>query len=69
MDQDQITTIESLEAHGFVIILKWDGERDKQKRTVVITFPGTDHIFHRDTDDIDETLNEAIDWANKIAFR
>ena len=69
MDQDQIDTIEALEARGFVIILKWDGERVKHTRTVVITLPNTDYVFHKDTNDLTETLVEALDWANKIAFR
>lgn len=37
--------VEALEAKGFLVLLKGDGERSSKRRTVVIAMPGTDHAF------------------------
>lgn len=52
--------LEQLEEKGAVILLKWDGERDSDKRTIVILKPGTEYQFHQDTDDLAKALEEGI---------
>jgi len=52
--------VEKLEEDGYIVMLKWDGERSSDKRTVVITKPGEDFCMRRDTDDIWKTLEDFI---------
>ncbi|MEM9403820.1 MAG: hypothetical protein AAGA44_15215 [Pseudomonadota bacterium] len=56
-----VADIESLQADGAVVLLKWDGERVSDKRTVVVFRPGADYTFRRDSDDIAESLQLAVD--------
>ena len=59
-----LSEIEAIEADGAIVLirvmLKWDGERQKNRRTVVITRSDTDYVYRRDTDDLAQTLQEAI---------
>ena len=52
--------LERLETDGAIILLKWDGERKHQKKTVVISKPGTEYLFRRDTDDLEESIKEGV---------
>lgn len=55
-----IADIEALEADGAIVLLKWDGERKSNKRTIVVFRPGSDYTFRRDSDDIAESLQLAV---------
>ncbi len=61
MSLDSLTLeIEEVESDGAVVLVKWDGERESLRRTVVITRQNTDYIFRQDTEDIVGTLRDAI---------
>lgn len=47
-----------LEDKGYVVLLKWDGERDPSKKTVVITKPGEDDYYRKDGNDLIELFEE-----------
>lgn len=49
-----------LETDGATVLLKWDGERESLKRTLVIEKPGTDYLFRRETDDLEKAIMEGI---------
>ena len=55
-----VPQIEELEAQGAMVILKWDGERAQNRRTVVITRPDTDFVWRKDCEDIAAALADAI---------
>jgi hypothetical protein len=65
MIDEHISDIEALEAAGFIVLLKWDGERTKKKRTILISKPGKDDFFRRDCDDIVSALQEGLKWAER----
>ena len=52
--------IKRIESDGAVLILKWDGERNKLTKTVVVSRTATNYQFRRDTDNLEETIREAI---------
>lgn len=43
-----------------MVFIKWDGERDSNRKTVLIEKPGTEYLFRKDTDDIEAVLAEGI---------
>ena len=49
-----------LEDDGACVLLKWDGERETLKRTLLIQKPGTDYMFRRDTDDLEKAIEDGI---------
>lgn len=53
--------IEALESRGYVVVLKWDGERTRHRRTVLVG--KGDHHFRMDADDLESVLREALAWA------
>ncbi len=55
-----LAEIEELEADGAIVLIKWDGQRQQNRRTVVITRSDTDYVYRRDTDDLSQALQEAI---------
>ena len=55
-----IPQIEELQAQGAVVLLKWDGERVRNRCTVVVTRQDTDYVWRKDCDDIAVVLAEAI---------
>lgn len=66
MSLDSLThEIEEIESDGAVVLVKWDGERQSNRRTVVVTRQNTDYVFRRDTEDIVDSLRVAIAdyWA------
>jgi len=61
MDLNQfLPDLERLEADGAIVLLKWDGKRKKLKKTVMISKPAMEYLFRRDTDDLENTILEAI---------
>jgi hypothetical protein len=54
-----IPQIESLQAHGAVVLLKWDCTRTRARCTVV-TRQDTDYVWRKDCDDIASTLVVAL---------
>jgi hypothetical protein len=55
-----IPSIEQLRAEGAVVVLKWDGERNSKRCTVVITRRDTDYSFRQDSDGISGALQTAL---------
>lgn len=49
-----------LEKEGYVIVLKWDGEREDTKKTVLILKPSMGLLIRRDSDDLWASLEDAI---------
>jgi hypothetical protein len=58
--------IEELESKGFVFIIKWDGERSKDKRTVIVSKNGSDFFYRKDGDDLIKMVEECIQHAKLI---
>jgi hypothetical protein len=55
-----VPAIEEIRSTGAVVLLKWDGERAKNKCTVVVTRQDSDYVFREDSDDIAGSLARAI---------
>lgn len=55
-----IPQIEELQAQGAIVLLKWDGERARNRCTVVVTRQDTDYVWRKDCDDIAAVLAEAL---------
>ncbi len=59
-----LSELEEIEADGGIVLIdvmiKWDGKRREKRRTVVITRSDTDYVYRRDTDDLSQTLQDAI---------
>ncbi len=74
MIDDLLARIEATEAKGWVVLLKWDGGRTVNRRTVVVSWadetPGTtDHpTIRRDGDNVAALLEECLDWADNHVF-
>ncbi|MGZ3159614.1 MAG: hypothetical protein ACXU7H_11050 [Burkholderiaceae bacterium] len=60
-----LPSLNRLENDGAVIILKWDGARASDKKTVVISKPATDYIFRIDTDDLETAIKQGIEDYDK----
>ncbi len=43
-----------------MIVLKWDGDRDRNVSTVVITHQESDFVWRKDCDNVVAALHEAI---------
>ncbi len=63
--QDLFAEIEKVRSDGALVLLKWDNERAANRCTVVITRADSDYVWRKDTDDIDNTIIEAMSeyWA------
>lgn len=62
MDNFEILTVcQKLEDEGLVVVLKWDGEREKNKKTVVVSKPGSNFSFRMDSDDLRHILDMAVE--------
>ena len=62
-----VEEIEALESQGFIVLLKWDGERTSARRTVVIAKPGVEGCYHCDSDDLGKMIQEGVAWAKARA--
>ena len=60
MLDDLIPLIEQARQEGALVLLKWDGERSQRVCTVVITRKDTDYVWRADTDQIAQTLTQAL---------
>ena len=66
--ENLLSDLEKIESDGAVIVIKWDGERTVNKRTVVVTKHEGGYSFRRDSDDVPRALQEAInDYRQKFS--
>jgi hypothetical protein len=65
-----VPEIERLQKNGAVVLLKWDGERSKDRCTVVVAHAAKGYTFRRDSEDIQSSLREAINdyWSRMPAM-
>ena len=56
-----LTVCQKLEDEGLVVVLKWDGERETNKKTVVVSKPGSDFSFRMESDDLKHMLRMAVE--------
>ncbi|MBB5354001.1 ribosome-associated translation inhibitor RaiA [Haloferula luteola] len=63
--QKLLDEVQRLEDDGYVVILKWDGERPNGKKTLLISLPGTDLFIRRDSDDMWASLDSALEEARR----
>ena len=52
--------IDAVQAEGAVVLLKWDGQRDSDACTVLITRQDTDYAWRADTDDLPSALARGL---------
>jgi hypothetical protein len=55
-----LPSLDRLEEAGAVILLKWDGGRKENRKTIVISKPGTDYLCRLDTDDLEVAIRKAV---------
>ncbi len=55
-----LNRVDEAELKGFVVVLKWDGERDSTKKTLFISDPKSDLFIRRDSDDLWNSLKDAL---------
>ncbi|MGC4061390.1 MAG: hypothetical protein QM749_11330 [Aquabacterium sp.] len=60
MIDEFIPQIEQLQAEGAIVLLKWDGERQSDRITVVVTRQTTDYVWRKDSDNLSLALQEAL---------
>ena len=60
MIDEFIPQIEQLQAAGAIVLLKWDGERQSNRITVVVTRQATGYVWRKDSDNLSLTLQEAL---------
>lgn len=64
--QSLLDDVQRLEDEGFVVFLKWDGERNSGKKTLIIQKPGTELFVRRDSDDMWGSLESALAEVRQI---
>lgn len=63
-----LARVQSLEDSGYVILVKWDGERERRKKTVLLSKPGVDElVFRGDGDDLEALLRDLVDRGDELA--
>ncbi|MGI0119857.1 hypothetical protein [Zooshikella sp. RANM57] len=65
MIDELIPLIEDLESQGAVVILKWDGERSTNTKSVVIMRNDTGFSCRTDTDDFTEGFLSVLEEYKK----
>lgn len=60
MIDDMLPMIENMQSEGAVVVLKWDGQRAKNRCTVIVTRADTDFVFRQDSDEMTAALGLAI---------
>ena len=60
MLDELIPQIEQLQAEGAIVLLKWDGQRQVNRTTVVVTRQETDFVWCKDSDNLTLALQEAL---------
>lgn len=58
--EESLHEIDRLQDDGALVFIKWDGERERNKKTVLIEKPGTDYLLRRDTDDLISTIRDGV---------
>ena len=61
LKENYLTRIEAVRETGAVVLLKWDGERESDGCTVVLTHHSIDYAYRRDSSDMDELIASALD--------
>lgn len=51
-----LSQIEQVRSEGAVVLLKWDGCRESEVCTVMISRPDTDYVWRKDGENMDELL-------------
>ncbi len=75
MIDENIGRIESAEAAGWVLLVKWDGARAINRRTVVLSMAdeaagaADPPTFRMDGDDVAALLSQGLDWIDDAAHR
>ena len=64
--QALLEDVQRLEDEGYLVFLKWDGERNSGKKTLVIQKPGTELFVRRDSDDMCVSLESALAKVREI---
>ena len=59
-EAELLEEVQRLEDEGFIVFLKWDGERKTGKKTLAISKPGTDIFVRRDSDNMWDSLESAL---------
>lgn len=52
--------VQRLEDEGYLVYIKWDGERSTRKKTIIISKEENEVFIRRDADDLWESLDSAI---------
>lgn len=60
LDAKLLAEIDEARAAGAIVILKWDGERDRNVHTVLISQPDAEGTFRRDGDDLATAVRECL---------
>lgn len=60
MIDELLPRIERAQAAGAVVLLKWDGEREHRRCTIVISRKDTDYVWRSDTGDLAQALAVAL---------
>ncbi len=55
-----ISKIEAIQADGAVVLLKWDGQRSTNRFTVAILKSEVDYSWRQDSDNMEQSLQEAL---------
>jgi hypothetical protein len=55
-----ISEIEEIQADGAVVLLKWDGQRSAKRFTVAILKSEIDYSWRQDSDNMEQSLQEAL---------
>ncbi len=60
--EELIIIFNELEDMGWVCLLKWDGERNSNKKTIVISFPNKDEFYRSDFDNFEKQVTSIKRW-------
>lgn len=59
--ENLLSQIQQLEDEGFVIALKWDGQRETGKKTLFATSPKLTEMVRKDGDDMWKLLESLLE--------
>lgn len=55
-----LARVQELEDEGYVVVLKWDGEREKGKKTLFVSKPPAGPMVRRNGDDMWQLLEDLL---------